>query len=200
MGSASQGTSGEGPLDQGAADEREKKVLPETDPLLAKQISEQVTSLETEALTIENSEVQARVRHLIKLIKTNLQSRTLDKKTQRELARLLSLTPTLDGRHAQQLNLLDLAVSILLEPHGSGTRSIRSEVNLDSQSAVAKNLVFVQETRRQITRQSRPYPDLLRTIFVTGGGTPYIRLISGLGWFFLLFVITPLTIDRKSVV
>lgn len=194
MGSASQGTSGEGPLDQGAADEREKKVLPETDPLLAKQISEQVTSLETEVLTIENSEVQARVRHLIKLIKTNLQSRTLDKKTQRELARLLSLTPTLDGRHAQQLNLLDLAVSILLEPHGSGTRSSRSEVNLDSQSAVAKNLVFVQETRRQITRQSRPYPDLLRTIFVTGGGTPYIRLISGLGWFFLLFVITPLTI------
>ena len=165
---------------------------------LTRQINEQVTSLETEALTIENSEVQARVRHLIKLIKTSLQSRTLDKKTQRELARLLSLTPTLDGRHAQQLNLLDLAVSILLEPNGSASSGMsgnRGSAGVaEETSANAKNIVFVQETRRQITQQSRPYPDLLRTIFVTGGGTPYIRLISGLGWFFLLFVITPLTV------
>lgn len=91
-----------------------------TDPKLAEQIKSQVASLENESLTIENSEVQARIRHLIKLIKTSLQSRDLNEKTQRELAKLLSLTPTLDGRHAQQLNLLDLAVSLLLEPNSSG--------------------------------------------------------------------------------
>ena len=164
---------------------------------LTKVIDEQVTNLEAEAIALESSEVQSRVRHLIRLIKANLQSRTLDKKTQRELARLLSLTPTLDGRHAQQLALLDLAVSILLEPHGSGANRTASKLEgakLNGQSDTAKNLFFVRETRRQISQQSRPYPDLLRTIFITGDGTPYIRLISGLGWFFLLFVIAPLTV------
>ncbi|MEL6940372.1 MAG: bZIP transcription factor [Cyanobacteria bacterium J06598_1] len=164
-----------------------------TDPKLAEQIKSQVASLENESLTIENSEVQARIRHLIKLIKTSLQSRDLNEKTQRELAKLLSLTPTLDGRHAQQLNLLDLAVSLLLEPNSSG-RADGTKAELRSNAKSAKNLVFVQETRRQIAHQSRAYPDLFKAIFITGGGTPYIRLISGLSWFFLLFVMTPLAV------
>ncbi len=190
------GPSTDQPSETGPESNRENRLEDgsRTDPKLTEQINAQVTTLETESLTIQNSEVQARVRHLIKLIKTSLQSRTLNRKTQKELARLLSLTPTLDGRHAQQLNLLDLAVSILLEPNGSATGAGRAENELDAESASDKNLIFVQETRRQIAQQSRAYPDLFRAIFITGGGTPYIRLISGLSWFFFLFVMTPLTV------
>ncbi|MGC1528866.1 MAG: hypothetical protein WA783_22675 [Phormidesmis sp.] len=183
------------------------------DPL-TEQIESQIETLEetieTESVADEDGEVQQRVQHLIGLIKASLQSRTLDPKTQRELARLLSLAPRLKGRHVQQLNLLDLAVSILLEP-GSlnpnaaerATGAIANNQIANNQIAnnqialnktAAKNLVFVQETRRQIAQQSRTYPDLLRAIFVTGEGTPYIRLISGLSWFFLVFVVAPLTV------
>ncbi|MEL6491726.1 MAG: hypothetical protein AAFQ95_17350 [Cyanobacteria bacterium J06621_3] len=157
---------------------------------ISEQLKAQVNTLEDAAIAAENSEIKARIRHLIKLIKTNLQSRTLDPKTQKELARLLSLTPTLDHRHSQQLNLLDLAVSMLLEPDNA----TRTEGNATAAQTAAKNLVFVQETRRQIAQQSRTYPDLFKTIFITGEGTPYIRLISGLSWFFFLFVMVPLTV------
>ena len=157
---------------------------------LSEQLKSQVSTLEDAAIAAENSEIKSRIRHLIKLIKTNLQSRTLDPKTQKELARLLSLTPTLDHRHSQQLNLLDLAVSMLLEPDSA----TRTEETISADQSAAKNLVFVQETRRQIAHQSRAYPDLFKAIFITGGGTPYIRLISGLSWFFFLFVMLPLTV------
>ncbi len=198
------------------------------DPL-TEQIESQIETLEetieTESAANEDGEVQQRVQHLIGLIKASLQSRTLDPKTQRELARLLSLAPRLKGRHVQQLNLLDLAVSILLEPDSlnpnaaeRATGAIANSQTANSQTAnsqtansqtansqiannqiapnktAAKNLVFVQETRRQIAQQSRTYPDLLRAIFVAGEGTPYIRLISGLSWFFLVFVVAPLTV------
>ncbi|MGB7484938.1 MAG: hypothetical protein WA901_02020, partial [Phormidesmis sp.] len=198
------------------ADGNSKQSQPAPLPIdpLTEQIESQIETLEetieTESVADEDGEVQQRVQHLIGLIKASLQSRTLDPKTQRELARLLSLAPRLKGRHVQQLNLLDLAVSILLEP-GSlnpnaaewATGAIANNQIANNQIAnnqialnktAAKNLVFVQETRRQIAQQSRTYPDLLRAIFVTGEGTPYIRLISGLSWFFLVFVVAPLTV------
>lgn len=172
---------------------------PTSSSTLTKKIEAQVTTLEDEAIALENSEIQARVRQLIKLIKTGLQSRTLDPKTQRELARLLSLTPTLDRRHTQQLNLLELAVSTLLEPDGVRRGETESQRAADT-SSTEKNLVFTQETRRQVTHQVRPYPDLFRTIFIIGGGTPYIRLISGLSWFFVFFVLMPLTVAGATFV
>ncbi len=150
-------------------------------------IRSQVAVLESEAEQINirkgcdepNREVHERVQRLIGLIKDSLRSRHLNARTQKELARLLSLTPNLKGQHVQQLNLLDLAVSTLLE-----SEQAQPSDTPQTQKAQDKNLVFVQETRRQITRQSRAYPNVLRSIFVTGGGTPYIRLISGLSWFF----------------
>ncbi len=178
----------------------------EPDPRLTEQleaqIESQVETLEAESLAAEAAEVQQRVQHLIALIKTSLRSQSLDPKTQRELARLLSLAPKLDGRHIQQLNLLDLAVSILLEPNSLESGADRQTEGAAAKKTgaiarhetAAKNLVFVQETRRQIAQQSRTYPDLLRTIFVPGGGTPYIRLISGLSWFFMVFVVAPLAV------
>ncbi|MEL6469959.1 MAG: hypothetical protein AAFQ74_09540 [Cyanobacteria bacterium J06623_4] len=166
---------------------------------LTEQIKSQITSLEAEAKQVDNSEVHARVLNLIALIKKSLRSRTLPAKTQRELARLLSLTPKLDNRHIQQLNLLDLAISTLLEapqvssaagPLADGTSDTTRDSS-PSQAAEAKNLVFVQETRRQIAQQSSTYPNVLRSILITGEGTPYIRLIAGLSWFFLIFVVLP---------
>lgn len=164
-------------------------------------LSAQVETLEAATQTsgqFDNSEVRARVQHLVGLIKRNLRSRTLPPNTQRELARLLSLTSRLDNRHVQQLNLLDLAVSTLLESDQSdeGETTSGSSTGKDRfASKAVKNLVFVRETRRQIATQSRAYPNIVRSIFVPGDSTPYIRLISGLSWFFFIFVLTPLALS-----
>lgn len=180
------------------AGETENRVSNETTHL-DKEIRSQVADLASEAEQVENSEVQSRVEHLIGLIKDSLRSRHLNAKTQKELARLLSLTPNLNSRHIQQLNLLDLAVSTLLETGQAQTAQNPTQAQEEAQERNQKkvhdkNLVFVQETRRQIAQQSRAYPHVLRSIFVTGGGTPYIRLISGLSWFFLIFVILPVAV------
>ncbi|MEL6779130.1 MAG: hypothetical protein AAFO06_17925 [Cyanobacteria bacterium J06597_16] len=163
---------------------------------LSEQLSSQVTALEHEVTQAENtvgselddSEVQARIRQLIDLIRGSLRSRSLDAKTQKELARLLSLTPRLNNRHIQQVNLLELAISTLLEPSEQNDSS--KLLTSPGQGSAAKNLVFVQETRRQIAQQSRKNIHVGRAIF-TGDGTPYTRLISGLSWFFLTFVVMP---------
>lgn len=158
----------------------------------------QVAALETDVQQIDDSEVQAKVQQLIKLIRTTLKSQDLSHKTQKELARLLSLISSLDNRHIQQLNLLDLAISILLEPEEPKPTSSSASKRLRRDSGEAKNLTFVQETRRQVAQQSRPYPDVLRAI-ITGRGTPYIRLITGLTWFFCLFFGVPALIYGLSL-
>ncbi len=160
---------------------------------LSEQLISQVAAIETEAQQADNSEVQSRVNHLISLIKTHLKTQTLSPQAQRELARLLSLTHSFDNRHAQQLSLLDLAVSILIESDESDPAKSENGSPRDTSSRT-QNLVFAQETRRQIARQSRIYPNPLSAI-VTGNSTPYIRLISGLSWFFFIFAIVPLAIS-----
>lgn len=126
--------------------------------------------------------VNRQIQQLITLIKTSLKGDKLNPTTQRELARLLSLTPQLDHRHTQQINLLELAVSTLLEPDG--------ETQPGETRKASKNLVFAQETRQQIVQQACPHPNLVKGI-IKGEGTPYIRLISGLSWFFMSVVIAP---------
>ena len=163
-------------------------------PPVETELVAQVAALETDAQQIDDSEVQAKVQQLVKLIRTTLKSQTLSRKTQKELARLLSLLSNLDNRHIQQLNLLDLAVSILLEPDDSKPTDSSAQGLLNRTRSEAKNLTFVQETRRQVAHQSRAYPDVIRAI-ITGSGTPYIRLITGLTWFFVLFVLTPVTVS-----
>jgi len=53
------------------------------------------------------------------------------------------------------------------------------------------NLVFIQEARRQIAVQSRGYSHPFNAI-IKGTGGSYNRLLSGLSWFFLVFVVCPI--------
>lgn len=137
-------------------------------------------------------EMQARIQSLLETIKTSLQQQQLSIEMQRELARLLSLISTLDDRNPQQIDILDLAISILLENKEDTTKNFKnSNVQNKLSDKSSRNLVFIQEARRQIAVQSREYPHPFSAI-IKGTGGAYNRLISGLSWFFLVFVICPL--------
>ncbi|MEA5596902.1 hypothetical protein [Rivularia sp. UHCC 0363] len=160
---------------------------------------EQLSNIATKAI---DSETQVKIQNLLVLIKKSLQQQQLSIEMQRELARLLSLISTLDCRNPQQIDILDLAISILLE----NKQDIKSATNsankvLDKNS---RNLVFIQEARRQIAIQSREYPHPFSAI-IKGTGGAYNRLLSGLSWFFIIFVICPivggaLTLFTRSII
>lgn len=139
-----------------------------------------------------DSEMQAKIQSLLAQIKVSLQQQQLSIEVQRELARLLSLIPTLDYRNSQQVDILDLAISILLE---NKEDTIQSDTNSNFPNKVSdknsRNLVFIQEARRQIAIQSREYPNPVSAI-IKGTGGAYNRLLSGLSWFFIIFVVCPL--------
>ncbi|WP_414623567.1 hypothetical protein [Calothrix sp. CCY 0018] len=139
-----------------------------------------------------DSEMQAKIQSLLAQIKTSLQQQQLSIEIQRELARLLSLISTLDYRNSQQVDILDLAISILLENKEDTTQS---DTNTNFPNKVSdkssRNLVFIQEARRQIAIQSREYPNPFSAI-IKGTGGAYNRLLSGLSWFFIIFVVCPL--------
>ncbi len=139
-----------------------------------------------------DSEMQAKIQSLLATIKTSLQQQQFSIEMQRELARLLSLISTSDYRNRQQLDILDLAISILLE---NKQDAIQREIDSNSPNQVSdkncRNLVFIQEARRQIAIQSQEYPNPFNAI-IKGTGGAYNRLLSGLSWFFIIFVICPL--------
>jgi hypothetical protein len=139
-----------------------------------------------------DSEMQAKIQSLLAQIKTSLQQQQLSIEMQRELARLLSLISTLDYRNPEQIYILDLAISILLE---NKEDVIQNDTNSNFPKKVSdkssRNLVFIQEARRQIAIQSREYPNPFSAI-IKGTGGAYNRLLSGLSWFFIIFVICPL--------
>lgn len=139
-----------------------------------------------------DSEMQAKIQSLLAQIKVSLQQQQLSIEMQRELARLLSLISTLDYRNPEQIYILDLAISILLE---NKEDVIQSDTNSNFPKKVSdkssRNLVFIQEARRQIAIQSREYPNPFSAI-IKGTGGAYNRLLSGLSWFFIIFVICPL--------
>ncbi|MEM9925747.1 MAG: hypothetical protein AAF915_18695 [Cyanobacteria bacterium P01_D01_bin.50] len=139
-----------------------------------------------------DSEMQARIQSLLENIKTSLQQQQLSIEMQRELAKLLSLISKLDDRNPQQIEILDLAISILLESKEDTTKNFQNS-NLPNHLSDknSRNLVFIQEARRQIAIQSREYPHPFSAI-IKGTGGAYNRLISGLSWFFLVFVVCPL--------
>ena len=152
---------------------------------------EQLSNIATKAI---DSETQVKIQNLLILIKKSLQQQQLSIEMQRELARLLSLISTLDCRNSQQIDVLDLAISILLE-------NKQDNKVLDKNS---RNLVFIQEARRQIAIQSREYPHPFSAI-IKGTGGAYNRLLSGLSWFFIIFVICPivggaLTLFTRSII
>ena len=51
--------------------------------------------------------------------------------------------------------------------------------------------MFIQEARRQIANQSQEYPHPFNAI-IKGTGGAHNRLLSGLSWFFIIFVVCPL--------
>lgn len=134
-----------------------------------------------------DSEMQAKIQNLLAQIKLYLQQQELSVEMQRELARLLSLMSRLDKTNPQQVDILDLAISTLLENKRDKNSNFPNKISDKS----SRNLVFIQEARRQIANQSKEYPHPLNAI-IKGTGGAYNRLLSGLSWFFIIFVVCPL--------
>ncbi|MGB3639255.1 MAG: hypothetical protein WBA39_17015 [Rivularia sp. (in: cyanobacteria)] len=139
-----------------------------------------------------DSEMQAKIQSLLAQIKTSLQQQQLSIEIQRELARLLTLISTLDYRNSQHIDILDLAISILLENKEDTIQNKKkSKFPNKVSDKSSRNLVFIQEARRQIAIQTREYPHPFSAI-IKGSGGAYNRLLSGLSWFFIIFVICPI--------
>ena len=157
------------------------------------ELREEVENLSHIASNIAiDSEMQAKIQGLLAQIKTSLQQQQLSIEIQRELARLLTLISTLDYRNYQQVDILDLAISILLENQKDVIQNkINSKFTNKLSDKTSRNLVFIQEARRQIAIQTREYPHPFNAI-IKGTGGAYNRLLSGLSWFFIIFVICPI--------
>ncbi|MBV6624413.1 MAG: hypothetical protein KI793_15990 [Rivularia sp. (in: Bacteria)] len=138
-----------------------------------------------------DSEMQAKIQNLLAQIKKSLRQKKLSIEMQRELAKLLSLMSTLDYSNPQQVDILDLAISILLENKEDTSSNQNSNFPEKVSDKNCGNLVFVREARRQIAIQSREYPNPFSAI-IKGTGGAYNRLLSGLSWFFIIFVVCPL--------
>ncbi len=157
------------------------------------ELREEVDNLSNIASNIAiDSEMQAKIQSLLAQIKTSLQQQQLSIEIQRELARLLTLISTLNYRNSQHVDILDLAISILLE---NKEDIIQNKTNSNLPNKVSnkssRNLVFIQEARRQIAIQTREYPHPFNAI-IKGTGGAYNRLLSGLSWFLIIFVICPI--------
>jgi len=137
-----------------------------------------------------DSEIQTKIQSLLAQIKKSLREQKLSIEMQRELARLLSLMAKLNYRNPQQVYILDLAISILLENQETSENSVNSKFPNNLRDKSCRNLVFIKEARRQIAVQSREYPHPVSSI-IKGTGGAYNRLLSGLSWFFILFGICP---------
>ncbi|MEO0968380.1 MAG: hypothetical protein AAFX80_08575 [Cyanobacteria bacterium J06639_18] len=144
-----------------------------------------------------DTKTQEKIQRLLAQIKTNLQQQQLSVEVQRELARLLSLISILDYRNPQHIDILDLAISTLLENKEDNSDELKNSnlnnLNLfhKASNKSSRNLVFIQEARRQLALQSQEYPNPVSAI-IKGRGGAYNRLLSGLSWFFLIFVVSPL--------
>ena len=138
-----------------------------------------------------DSEIQTKIQSLLTQIKTSLQEQQLSIEMQRELARLLSLMSKLNYRNPQQVYILDLAISILLENQETSKNSVNPNFSNYLRDKSCRNLVFIKEARRQIAVQSQEYPNPFSSI-IKGTGGAYNRLLSGLSWFFIIFVICPI--------
>ncbi|NEP17919.1 MAG: hypothetical protein F6J97_13610 [Leptolyngbya sp. SIO4C1] len=154
-------------------------------PTAAAQLDAQVNRLEakTQIPSLDQA-TKTKIRDLTALLKSRLSHQQLSARAQQELAALLSLLPSFDQRSAHLVDILDLSIAILLEA-GS------SEGSSPEAKQAKQNLALVRKTRQQLAQKLRGYPSPLEAI-VTGIGGPYYRLISGLSWFFFIFVICPL--------
>ncbi|BAY82433.1 hypothetical protein NIES267_19130 [Calothrix parasitica NIES-267] len=165
---------------------------PNTNNEPAAELRQEVEQLSDIASNIAiDSEMEAKIQSLLAQIKKSLREQQLSIEMQRELARLLSLMSKLNYRNPQQVYILDLAISILLENHETSEKSVNSNSPNHLQDKSCRNLVFIKEARRQIAVQSQEYPNPFSSI-IKGTGGAYNRLLSGLSWFFIIFVICPI--------
>ncbi|AFY55672.1 hypothetical protein Riv7116_3201 [Rivularia sp. PCC 7116] len=170
--------------------------LPSSNNQPTSELDAEVENLSNIASNIAiDSEMQAKIQNLLVQIKTSLRQQKLTIEMQRELAKLLSLMSRLDYSNPQQIDILDLAISILLENKEetslSNQKSNFPNKVSDKSDKNCGNLVFVREARRQIAIQSQEYPHPL-SVIIKGTGGAYNRLLSGLSWFFIIFVVFPL--------
>ena len=130
---------------------------------------------------------QAKIQDLIAHLKTQLRQHHLSRPVQQELALLLSLLSNIDRHQTHLIEIAALAITVLLD---SGEPPNSSVIGKLSRSP-NHNLAFVRQTRLQLARQIEEHPHPIRAIFAGAGGA-YNRLISGLSWFFVIFVLSPI--------
>lgn len=122
-----------------------------------------------------NNQKQEKI--LLEQITETLQKQKLTNQMQKELALLLLLRSILEEkknyRNTQKIKIVDLAISTLLQ----------------HQELDEKNKFFIQKIRKKLDYESVE-PNALIAI-LRGHGGAYNRLISGLTWYFLLFVFLP---------
>lgn len=136
-----------------------------------------------------NEQTQQKISHLLRAIKKTLdQPKKLSPQVQKELASLLhliSLTnkPEVIRNNSDLLEIIDLTIFVLI---GNPDDCEEPEINV-----CEENLHFVRSIRQKIAAQVSDYPNPVRALF-TASGSAYHRLISGLTYFVLIFVISPL--------
>jgi hypothetical protein len=136
---------------------------------------------------------RAKIQVLTDQLKQQLRNQSLSVNVQRELAALLSLFTNLNEQNPNLVEIVDLAIAVLMEVEEMPNAAANPRRKPFSRRTkdLNRNLVFVREMRQQIERQLQKHPNPLRAI-ITGAGSPYNRLISGLSWFFTIFVAIPM--------
>ena len=122
-----------------------------------------------------NAEEQGK--KLLEQVTETLRTQKLTNQMQKELALLLLLRSILEEenshRDTQKIKIVDLAISSLLQ----------------HQEVDEKNKIFIQQIRKKLDYESAE-PNPLWAV-LKGHGGAYNRLISGLTWYFILFVFLP---------
>ncbi|MEO1375933.1 MAG: hypothetical protein AAFW70_16775 [Cyanobacteria bacterium J06635_10] len=120
---------------------------------------------------------QKQEKELLEQITETLRTQKLTNQMQKELALLLLLRSILEEKkspkNTQKIKIVDLAISSLLQ----------------HQELDEKNKFFIQQIRKKLDYESAE-PNPLWAV-LKGHGGAYNRLISGLTWYFILFVFLP---------
>ena len=149
------------------------------------------------------TEVHKKTEKLINFIKVRLTQSDLDEEIQQELAELLNLLPQLRGiDNPYLIDLADVAISNLLAEKDNPTiqpEKTPSDVATGLWERVSSlfkpksnhhNLKLVRKIHRELEGEVNCYRSPFFAIFKVSG-TQYTKLISGLIWFVIAFVLLP---------
>lgn len=159
----------------------------------------------TQGVTQRNleAEVHQKTEKLINSIKVRLTQSDLDEEIQKELAELLNLLPQLRGiDNPYLIDLADVAISNLLAEKDDATiqhKKTPGDVStglwkrissLSKPKSNHHNLQLVRKIHRELEGEVTCYRSPFFAIFKVSG-TQYTKLISGLIWFVIAFVLFP---------